>query len=279
MTFRLCLVGNSHIGALKRAWKIIQTDFPDLSVTMYGAPGRMFAALQVGDGRIVARSEEAAASLMATGGSDRIVLADHDALVVVGGNTRLYTIAGLMRTYRPAFMNRELVDATDMADRAEKLARLKSFYRKSNPASVSNSLFREIMRGANAQSAAVRLIADIARQGAPRLLGHVATPFPSSSLLTTKPKHVACRIVDLGYGHAFADIVQSTLEEVLTPAVRLIRPPDKVLVGGLMTDRRYSDGSIRLHEDEGEHEENDVFHMNAAYGEIMLRQVIAEMRA
>lgn len=278
MTFRLCLLGNSHVGAFKRAWDRIGSEFPGLSITMFGAPGRKFADIDIVDGSIVATSEDAAASLMATGGGSRAALDDYDACAVIGGSARLFTVASLLRDYRPPFMNPALLDPAHMEAHPELPSGLKSFYRKSDPVLASNAMFRDIMRAANAHCHAVRLIKAMAAQTTARL-GHVATPFPSSALLGLKPKHVVCRIVGMGYGPAFAELIWSALGDALPPSVRIVRPPAELLSEGLLTDRVYSDGSMRLDDGEGEHGETDFFHMNDAYGEVMLRRLIGEIRA
>lgn len=276
MTLRLCVVGNSHIGAFKRAWRRIGDDFGDVSLTMFGAPGRRFGDLDVREGRVVAMSMDARASLVATGGGDSIDLADHDALVIVGGNTRLGAIASLLKTCCPPFMNAELAGRDGAAD-AERLDRLRSFYRDHDAQPVSEALFRQFARAESAASNTVRLLEAMTRQSAIRL-GHVATPFPSSALRSIEPEHVICRIADLGFGPFFAELAWKALEDVLPAGTLLVRPPGELLVGGMMTEQSFSQGSARLLDEGSEQREHDLHHMNDRYGEIMLRLMLEAMR-
>lgn len=271
MTLRLCLAGNSHVGAYKRAWRQIGGEFGDVSIDMFGAPGRRFGDLDVRDGRLIAESPEAEASLVATGGSREIRLADYDALVVVGGSTRLNAIVNLAKTCCPPFMNAELVDRKD-ADR------FRAFYQKNDAAvPVTQAFFQHLVRAESADCNAARLLAAMAQQS-PIRLGHVATPFPSSALRSLKPNHVICQIADLGCGPAFAELAWKALEEVMPAGVVLVRPPVEVLVDGVLTDRSFSDGSTKLRDEKEEQGEDDFYHMNDRYGEIMLRRVLKAMR-
>jgi hypothetical protein len=277
MTFRLCLVGNSHIGAYKRALTAFGGDLGDVAVTMFGAPGSMFADLRVENGAIVTDEEDTAQSLERTGGSRHIRLADYDAIVVIGASARLGVIASLLRSYRPPFLHHRL-DAADRAEADRKFKRqIKDFYAGSLPVLVSDGLFGEILKSAVAQGNANQLLDDLAREGGVSL-GHVVTPFPSSLFLEARAKHPLSRICQLGMGPFFSERYWRAVERSLPASARLIRPPDDVIVDGLTTERSYSDGSIALSDEDGEHGEEDFLHMNESYGRIMLPRVVTAMR-
>ena len=278
MTFRLCLVGNSHIGAYKRALNSLEGDLGDVAVTMFGAPGSMFADLRVENGSIVTDEEDAAQSLERTGGSRHIRLADYDAVVVIGASARLGVIASLLRSYRPPFLHPRL-DAAERVEADRKIKRqLKDFYAGSLPVLVSDGLFGEILKSAAAQGNANQLLDDLAREGSVSL-GHVVTPLPSSLFLEARGKHPLSRICQLGMGPFFSQRYWEAVERSLPASVQLIRPPDDVIVDGLMTERSYSDGSVALSDDDGEHGEEDFLHMNESYGKIMLPRVVTAMRS
>lgn len=278
MTSRLCLVGNSHIGAYKRALNGLEGELGDVAITMFGAPGSMFSDLRVEGGAIVTDEEDTAASLERTGGSRSIRLADYDAVVVIGASTRLGVLAGLLRLYRPPFLNSEL-DAAERAEEDRQLKRqLKRFYAESPWILVSDGLLQEILKSAVARGNANRLLDDLAREGSNLLLGHVVTPFPSSVLIESPVKNALSRICQFGMGPQFAERYWDAVEKSLPGPVRLIRPPEDVFVDGVLTDRAYSDGSTALDDDDGEHGEDDFLHMNESYGRIMLPRVVAAMR-
>lgn len=277
MTSRLCLVGNSHIGAYKRALDALDGELGDVAITMFGAPGSMFSDLRVEGGAIVTDEEDAALSLERTGGSRSIRLADYDAVVVIGASARLGVIASLLRPYRPPFLNPHL-DAADRVEADRKFKRhLKEFYTGAPTSLVSDRLFGEILKSAAAQGNANQLLADLARESH-LSLGHVVTPFPSSLFLEARARHPLSRICQLGMGPFFAERYWQAIAGSLPASVRVIRPPEEVLVDGLLTDRSYSDGSLALGDEDGEHGEEDFLHMNESYGRIMLPRVVAAMR-
>lgn len=269
MTFRLCLLGNSHISAYKRALSEWEGQRRDIEISMFGAAGAKFADLTVRQDAIVAKSDAAASSLLMTGGRDRIPFEDYDALVVIGGGTRISEFGSILKQYRPPFANSAL--RPDKGD--ESSPRLDTFYHKKRPEPVSALLFDEMMTAAAGSSNAASLLARVARRGGLRL-GHVAAPFPSSAVLDAKPRLVVSRIARLGLGRDFADCIWRALQASLPDNTTLIRPPDDVLLHSVLTDKIYSDGSTPLMDERGEHGDDDCIHMNAAYGEIMLQRVI-----
>lgn len=276
MTSRLCLVGNSHIGAYKRALNTLERELGDVAITMFGAPGSMFSDLRVEGGEIVTDEEDTAESLERTGGSRRIRLADFDAVVVIGGSVRLGVAASLLRSYRPPFLNPRL-DAADRVETDRKFKRqLKEFYAGIPSVLVSDRLFDEILQSAVGQANANQLLHDLAGVGAVSL-GHVVTPFPSSLFLEARGKHALSRICQLGIGPLFADRYWQAVGRSLPGSVRVVRPPEDVLVDSLLTERSYSDGSLALGDEDGEHGEEDFLHMNESYGRIMLPRVVAAM--
>lgn len=277
MTFRLCLLGNSHIGAYKRALNTLDGELGDVAITMFGAPGSKFFGLRVEGDEIVTDEEDTAVSLERTGGSRRIRLRDYDAVVVIGGSARHRNVAGLLQSYRPPFLNLRL-GAADRGEVDRKFRRqLKEFYAETPSVLVSDRLLEEILKSAVAQSNAHQLLLDLSRIEN-LSLGHVVTPFPSSIVLEARSKHVLRRIAQLGAGPQFAERYWQAIDRSLPGSVRVIRPPEDVLVNGILTDRTYSDGSMALNEDDGEHGEEDFLHMNESYGKIMLPRVVAAMR-
>jgi hypothetical protein len=276
MTFRLCFVGNSHLGALKRAWKRIGSEFPDIEVSMFGAAGSSFRDVVVEGDMIVATSRAAARSFRATGGKKRIRLSDCDGLVVVGSSASLLKLGRLLQDYMPPFMNPELVDSAQKAGRPDFVERLRALNRRGEPRLVSTPLFLDMLRAVHAKSHGAELLAAVSRVR-PMRLAQVTTPYPSSSLAEARPQDLISQLVKLGYGPLFADMVAQTLADILPKGAKLIRPPADLLVEGILTERSYSDGSMALREEKGEHDEDDLFHMNEAYGEVMLRRIILEM--
>lgn len=83
---RLCIIGNSHIAALKTAWDAsIGVEYPGLRPTFFGARGGGLTRLDV-QGDVLSTDDPKIRSDLAftSGGQCRIDPADHDAFLVYG---------------------------------------------------------------------------------------------------------------------------------------------------------------------------------------------------
>jgi hypothetical protein len=271
VTSRVCIVGNSHVAALKRGWREMESANPAFQVDMFGAFGSHFPEIVVANGELRAGSVEGVASFVATGGREYAVLRNYDLIVVVGGGVRLFSMANLLTEYCPPFLNAEL--ATRASRDPEFRKALIRFYKKEAPRLVSDGLLREIMTARAARSPAAALIRNIAAAASAPVL-HLPAPFPSSELLTRKPKHVISRLVELGYGPLFAELVWTSLRAALGNAAMVIEPPDHLLVEGVLTEKTYSVGGARLDDEIGDHSDEDFLHMNGAYGAVLMGEIL-----
>lgn len=268
---RICIVGNSHVAALKRGWREMAAARPDVVVDMFGAYGSHLADVFIANGELRAGSPEGTASLVATGGQEFAVLADYDAIVVVGGGPRLFSIAGLMKDYCPPFANPGLVPPGP-GDEALRDG-LWRFHGKTVPHPVSDAFFLELLGARMAKSTAVMLCRAIAAAATAPLF-HLPAPFPSADLLTLKPRNAVSRLASLGLGPVLADQLRMALGQALAGVATVIEPPERLLVDGILTDRIYGSGGARLVDDNGDHGEEEVLHMNGAYGAILMREIL-----
>lgn len=271
MTCRICIVGNSHVAALKRGWREMEAAHPDVIVDMFGAYGSHLADVFIADGELRAGSPEGTASLVATGGHDHAVLSDYDAIVVVGGGPRLFSIAALTKDYCPVFMNPGLVPHGP-GDKALRDG-LRSFHGKTVPNPASDAFFLELLSTRMAKSTAVTLCRAIAA-GSTAPLFHLPAPFPSADLLTLKPRNAVSRLASLGLGPVLADQLRTALGHALAGVATVIEPPEHLLVDGILTDRIYGSGGARIDDDNGDHGEEEVLHMNGAYGAVLMREIL-----
>lgn len=82
---RVCVIGNSHAGALRRGWEALRPEPDGIRPTFFASPGRSLAHLRQEDGRLVPTLPSVARYLALTsGGPTNIVLADFDAFVLAG---------------------------------------------------------------------------------------------------------------------------------------------------------------------------------------------------
>jgi hypothetical protein len=82
---RLCLIGNSHLTALRRGWLSLPERPADLSATFFGSMRDSLRFLEIRDGKLVAVNAFVRHSLAVTsGGLSEIDPAAYDAFVLVG---------------------------------------------------------------------------------------------------------------------------------------------------------------------------------------------------
>jgi hypothetical protein len=79
----ICLIGNSHIGALKLGWPEIEAQFPGFLLDFYASAGQSMQ-LEVQGGKLVPATDAIRKRLAATSGKDGDIEATYDAYVVCG---------------------------------------------------------------------------------------------------------------------------------------------------------------------------------------------------
>ena len=82
---RVCVLGNSHLAAVKLGWNQRAAAHPDLHCDFFGAPKNGMAEVAFEDGLIVPQNEAVrAAFAMTSGGRESVQLRDYDCVVAVG---------------------------------------------------------------------------------------------------------------------------------------------------------------------------------------------------
>jgi hypothetical protein len=79
----ICLIGNSHVGALKLGWPEIEAQFPGFLLDFYASAGQSMQ-LEVRGGKLVPATDAIRKRLAATSGTDGDIEATYDAYVVCG---------------------------------------------------------------------------------------------------------------------------------------------------------------------------------------------------
>jgi hypothetical protein len=90
---RICVIGNSHVNALKQGWEDIAATCPDHRLTFFASLGDRIGKLELVEGCLVPQDPALLKNIVFTsGGLDRIVLADYDVYLVYGLQLRLSNI-------------------------------------------------------------------------------------------------------------------------------------------------------------------------------------------
>jgi hypothetical protein len=82
---KICVIGNSHVGALKRAWDKMSPAHPGLELVFFAHRGNGMSALKPQGKKLVPTTDDLCAAMKFTsGGQDHIVPADYDAFLIYG---------------------------------------------------------------------------------------------------------------------------------------------------------------------------------------------------
>lgn len=82
---KICVLGNSHVGSLKRAWDQVSYKWPDVELTFFAQRGDGLRGLSIADGRLVATNERLKSALEFTsGGHSDIDPNGFDSILIYG---------------------------------------------------------------------------------------------------------------------------------------------------------------------------------------------------
>jgi len=99
---RLCVIGNSHVVAVREGWRDAGQLAERFSKSFYAAPGELMTDIQLRDGKLVPGSAEARKSMEVISGASEIDPGAFDAFLLVGLHVRLHLVAQIYRTHRLA---------------------------------------------------------------------------------------------------------------------------------------------------------------------------------
>ncbi len=123
---KICVIGNSHVGALKRAWDEIKGNYPQQRIIFFAQRGDGLEELAAHNGKLTPNNEELTKSLEFTsGGSKEIAPEDYDMFVIYGVGATAYFIDN-NQFYSRSAMQRALHDILDPTLSFKLLKRLRS---------------------------------------------------------------------------------------------------------------------------------------------------------
>lgn len=251
-----CIVGNSHLAALKLGWKEIAHDFPKIELDFFGSHRDSMMRTEVRDGRLVALDAGVRSKLQMTGGAPEIELARYDFFAIVGMGFGLHPALAIFESHAiPSFQagDRQVISEAAFAD------------------AMSDSL-----RGSTAGHIYWLLYTETS---APILI--IPQPLNAEGILSSVRRGVIYKKINrLGIEKQISDIYASASLAALSGHTDIIYQPPETVTSHIFTKDIYSDGSVRLNQAlDRQHSEADHAHMNARYGQVMLREMIARINA
>lgn len=256
---RLCLIGNSHLAAIKLGWQLLASKHPDVVPTFFGSPRNSLRELHWQGAALVCRSEPVKHNLqMTSGGLSEIDLRNFDAVLLCGLGFGLRQLARVYISHR----HMGLGNWPDAVQR------------------VSRACFQDAVSGQMRQTLASRLGHLIReRTAVPLLL--VPTPMPVDTLLEGGDQDIIeCwrPMIDSGDPSVLIAEYQRACAALVPPFSGILQQPEATLASPVTTHPSFQHGAVRLTEGLNERQpEGDVSHMNAAYGAQVLQLALAEI--
>lgn len=242
---RICLIGDSHLGAVKLGWDAVKSELHGVDLTFFVAPGRMMD-LALSSGSITAATEELQRKFKKSSGGEFAIKCDYDGYIVHG--------LGLISSrILPLYEN----------CRADSHAR-------EGRQPISDECFQLACYGLFRETRAVRTVA-LLRKITDAPIGLVVAPMRSLS----HPEADVAVIEKNGDDAEVASSFSGAATRLSTDLkVSVFLQPTDTLAGPLRTKPMYS--RSQLVRAGNEIDRSDYTHMNPAYGTIIVRQLVAE---
>lgn len=252
---QVCVIGNSHIAAIKLGWDIVQSEHPDIKLTFFGSPGRDLNDLRVENGSLVPGSEKTLENLRSTSeGESEIRVENFDVFLIVALDFGIRRLEEIYRNYR-----------------SEEHKNLRSADQY-----ISNACFMQAARGSLKDTWAFD-IAKKLKQLVDRPILILPQPLPSEDITLVRPfwRTMVQYGDDVSLAHSFARISSELAES----DKHILRQPDETKAGEIFTKRKYCEGAVRFRGNFNTKLPDGEFkHMNQEYGVVALRNIVHLLR-
>lgn len=260
MPLRLCVIGNSHIAALKLGWDTVRAENgPERDVvapTFFGAPRDGIRHVRLEGESLVARRKDITDYFkLISGGQDRIRLGDFDAFLLVGLNVSSKRILRFYKTH--AWVGLGGTGGKVM---------------------VHPAFAREFLAERYGDTRMVDLAATI-RTATGRPVVAVAEPHWASWARSSPdvPDYGWRSAIASGDSPAIAQAFKEAVTSALAPYAQFVPQPDETVEDGIMTRAEFNKDASRLITGEGGG--TDASHMNADYGRVLWSAVARALSA
>ena len=254
MSTRICVIGNSHLAAVKLGWEEVKDRYPQLSPEMFGSHSQTLLETAFHGGRIVPTTLFTRKNFEWTGGRSVIDLSGYAAFFIVA--------AGI--TWLPVF---------NLYGRFSFLE-LKGH----RPHLISEETYIRAALGLLRAMPAAHLI-KLIRLGSSAPIFLCSQAMPSEACLSdpsfqgTHPD-----IVANGDAAALFALYRKVADILAGEDAIVVHQPETTKSGVALTRQEYSAGSVRLAPSfKHEHEAADHIHMNGRYGAAMIEEMLRRL--
>jgi hypothetical protein len=239
----ICLIGDSHLAALKHAWNAIGAEFPGRTLVFFAGAGKSMNGLSVSDGALAPHNQWLTDALERTSGGESRIAGDYDRYVIHGMGLSVYLAIEVARKFR----------AEHHADDGRK--------------PISDDRYAELVCRTARDTIAGRTLAKLREITAAPIL---VSPMPWAG---AKNRRIRGTLMKAGESGDVARLFNEGCARLAraSGAAFLPQPGETLEEDGIGTRAMFSAGPARFY---AERANDDNSHMNAAYGEAVLRRVL-----
>ncbi len=254
--FSVCLIGNSHVAAIKEAWTNRAPQVaPGFSLTFFSAQTRLMRQIEV-EGRVLApQSDDLSRKLAFTsGGPDRIAVDDYDAFVLLGSGFGI-NVPRLQESWNT-------VDALPWGEPGTL---------------ISRACFEAMVEDEMRQTILIDLFTKIRSvRDVPIVIA--GAPFFSERVLETAPYNEDSRLRDAGFLAPLVDHAVAAADRVAAAhGCDVIWQAEETIGLPGFTKLEFGNAPVRFKMRGGGTPKVDVKHGNEDYGQIMLLKYLQRL--
>lgn len=263
MTFRLCVLGNSHLAALRDGWVDHPGRWPGISADFVGAHQGLLLQTEIRDGRLVPVTAAAREAFRRLSRVESVDLGAYDGFVIAGCLVGLHSAAVLYREMRWTRLP-SVALADDLATMAQRL--------------VSYPAVRATLEARLADRLGMQLARKL-RAATDRPIWITSQPRVSAAIRKVPRAATRSHAEALRNGDAAA--LSALFEEGAARAARaagadFVPQPAETIDDAILTALPYMTGARRLAVRPGlPQPPDDIMHANATFGALMLDAVAA----
>ncbi len=242
---QICVLGNSHVAALKGGWHDGANENVDLRPDFYGCLASGMASLTYTNGKLGPSDPKAAEFFRNISGLGEFIDPnDYDAFILCG-----------MGMYPTAIFNNYASFATPTSNN------------RTAPHLVSDECMKETL-WEDLERSMMFHCARLVRSVTDKPVYIAWQAFLSEKLFEIEWRRDQITPIIENKDQIFVQKAMESVEDRLTDeGFTFLKQPDHTIADGIMTRAKYSRGSVLFREElTKEHRENDVFHMNSDYG-------------
>lgn len=245
---RVVVLGNSHLGALKKAWEDGAQLHPELELVFFGSPRQTMRELNASGNELTTDSEKTRKYLALTSGMEDPVIRINEYDVVF--------LHGLIQRNRMIPLSVKLEQYTTRTGSMPTSGLIRAIMAEE----FENSMFWHLARE-------IRKISNVPLIAAPQ-------PYQSED-----SKHYAAAGEELAKWPLAARYDGFAEDRVRSFGASYLPQPPETLVNHVFTRREYCLDAVHLTRQESGAEEGNLSHMNARFGALVLRDLAAYLRS